>query len=180
MSQVLYYASLSSPVVGGLYSHSFPTLLRNLLRIMKRVRGAFRPAPSFCCRRSLSFSGEGRNRVGICSTTESRSWLEPATPKRWLCISPSIQKKHDNNKSASVDEWRRSLHRSNLCGQLSDADENKQVNLCGWLSAVRDIGDYMFLVINDHTGSVQIVLDKDLREQNLSEVIILALNCTQL
>ena len=75
-----------------------------------------------------------------------------------------------NTQLTDAEKWSRLLHRTNLCGQLKEPDEGREVNLCGWLTAVRDIGDHVFLVINDHTGSIQIVLDTPLRTARLAEV----------
>ena len=55
--------------------------------------------------------------------------------------------------------------RSHYCGQLpalasSSPSDLASVSLCGWLQSIRLIGDLLFAVLRDHTGTIQLVWEQ--------------------
>jgi aspartyl-tRNA synthetase len=50
--------------------------------------------------------------------------------------------------------------RTHTCGVLRESDSGQQVILQGWAHSVRDAGGVLFLVLRDHSGTVQITLDE--------------------
>ncbi len=52
-----------------------------------------------------------------------------------------------------------SYYRTHKCDELRASDVGKTVTLSGWLHMVRDIGGILFLVLRDHYGSTQLVVD---------------------
>lgn len=59
--------------------------------------------------------------------------------------------------------------RTHTCGELSKVREGAHVTLCGWAQAIRDQKNMQFVIVRDHTGSVQVVREK--REDPLSALI---------
>ncbi|MGH8557524.1 MAG: aspartate--tRNA ligase [Methylococcales bacterium] len=51
--------------------------------------------------------------------------------------------------------------RSHTCGELSEANLNQEVDLCGWTHRRRDHGGVIFIDLRDREGLVQIVFDPD-------------------
>ncbi|MDP9387811.1 MAG: aspartate--tRNA ligase [Actinomycetota bacterium] len=50
--------------------------------------------------------------------------------------------------------------RSDHCGTLTEADEGRQVSVCGWVARRREHGEHLaFIDLRDHTGIVQCVVD---------------------
>jgi len=47
------------------------------------------------------------------------------------------------------------------CGQLGSADENREVRLAGWVDALRDHGEVLFIHLRDRSGVVQVVFSPD-------------------
>jgi aspartyl-tRNA synthetase len=47
------------------------------------------------------------------------------------------------------------------CGQLSISDEGKKVILAGWVDALRDHGDVLFIHLRDRSGVVQVVFSPE-------------------
>ncbi len=47
------------------------------------------------------------------------------------------------------------------CGQLGSADENREVQLAGWVDALRDHGEVLFIHLRDRSGVVQVVFSPD-------------------
>jgi len=54
-----------------------------------------------------------------------------------------------------------SLRRTNMCGELSMKDVNKEVVLMGWVQKRRSLGGLIFADIRDVTGLIQVVFDTD-------------------
>ncbi|MGR9108402.1 MAG: aspartate--tRNA ligase [Gammaproteobacteria bacterium] len=54
--------------------------------------------------------------------------------------------------------------RSHHCGELSEANLNQEVDLCGWAHRRRDHGGVIFIDLRDREGLVQIVIDPDTPE----------------
>jgi len=54
-----------------------------------------------------------------------------------------------------------SLRRTNMCGELSMKDVNKEVVLMGWVQKRRSLGGLIFADIRDITGLIQVVFDTD-------------------
>lgn len=50
------------------------------------------------------------------------------------------------------------MYRTNYCGRLTEADENKELELAGWINTRRDHGKIAFIDLRDISGIVQIVL----------------------
>src|SRR3972149_5519544 len=57
-------------------------------------------------------------------------------------------------------------HRTHTCGELSHADINKEVTLCGWVQRVRDKGGMLWIDVRDRYGVIQIVLEESSTEIN--------------
>ncbi|MGI8791792.1 MAG: aspartate--tRNA ligase [Acidimicrobiales bacterium] len=58
--------------------------------------------------------------------------------------------------------------RTDYCGQLTAADDGRQVSVCGWVATRREHGEHLaFVDLRDHTGIVQCVVDHahDLRAE---------------
>ncbi|MGB8194885.1 MAG: aspartate--tRNA ligase [Chitinophagaceae bacterium] len=53
------------------------------------------------------------------------------------------------------------FHRTHHCAALSIADVNTEVRLAGWVSSVRKMGKFTFLVLRDHYGITQLIVDSD-------------------
>jgi aspartyl-tRNA synthetase len=51
--------------------------------------------------------------------------------------------------------------RSHYCGDLSESDLDRQVELCGWVNRRRDHGGVIFIDLRDREGLVQVVCDPD-------------------
>ena len=63
--------------------------------------------------------------------------------------------------------------RSDYCGTLTDADEGRQVTVCGWVARRREHGEHLaFVDLRDHTGVIQCVVDgaSDLRSEYVLRV----------
>jgi aspartyl-tRNA synthetase len=63
--------------------------------------------------------------------------------------------------------------RSDYCGTLTEADEGRQVSVCGWVARRRDHGEHLaFVDLRDHTGLIQCVVDgtTDLRSEYVVRV----------
>ncbi|MGI9326863.1 MAG: aspartate--tRNA ligase [Pseudomonadales bacterium] len=54
--------------------------------------------------------------------------------------------------------------RSHYCGDLSSAEVDQSVELCGWVHRRRDHGGVIFLDVRDRTGIVQVVYDPDTQD----------------
>jgi aspartyl-tRNA synthetase len=52
-----------------------------------------------------------------------------------------------------------SYYRTHTCNALRATHIGQEVTLSGWLHMVRDVGGILFLVIRDHYGSTQVVVD---------------------
>ena len=53
------------------------------------------------------------------------------------------------------------LKRNHYCGTLANADNEKEVVLCGWVAKRRDHGGLIFIDLRDRSGIVQVVVDPD-------------------
>ena len=51
--------------------------------------------------------------------------------------------------------------RSHTCGELTDSDVGREVDLCGWIHRRRDHGGVIFIDLRDREGLIQIVFDPD-------------------
>lgn len=51
--------------------------------------------------------------------------------------------------------------RSHLCGQVTEALDDRTVTLCGWVDRRRDLGGLVFIGLRDHAGIVQVVVEPD-------------------
>lgn len=51
--------------------------------------------------------------------------------------------------------------RSHLLGEINESLLQKEVTLCGWVSAIRNVSkNLFFLVLRDHSGTVQLTLTR--------------------
>jgi len=55
------------------------------------------------------------------------------------------------------------------CGQLSNADENREIRLAGWVDAFRDHGEVLFIHLRDRSGVVQVVFSPDASPADVCE-----------
>lgn len=51
--------------------------------------------------------------------------------------------------------------RTDMCGELTAADDGKDVVLMGWVQRRRDLGALIFVTLRDRTGIIQIVFNSD-------------------
>ena len=51
------------------------------------------------------------------------------------------------------------LRRTDYCGTLRPADEDREVVVCGWVQRQRDLGSLIFIDLRDRTGLVQLAFD---------------------
>lgn len=56
--------------------------------------------------------------------------------------------------------------RTNYCGKLNSQHIGEKVNLCGWVSRVRNLGSLVFIDLRDTTGIVQISLSDEEYQKN--------------
>ncbi|XP_027160448.1 aspartate--tRNA ligase, chloroplastic/mitochondrial-like isoform X3 [Coffea eugenioides] len=85
-----------------------------------------------------------------CISTPSVSASSPSpssTETPLVAASPKV------SRSIPSLEW---VSRTAFCGELSEADVNKRVRLCGWVALHRVHGGLTFVNLRDHTGVVQI------------------------
>jgi aspartyl-tRNA synthetase len=54
--------------------------------------------------------------------------------------------------------------RTHYCGQVTAADLDQTVTLCGWVHRRRDHGGVIFIDLRDREGLVQVVCDPDRAE----------------
>ena len=52
------------------------------------------------------------------------------------------------------------LRRTHTCGILRETDADQEVILQGWAHSVRDAGGVIFLVLRDHSGTIQVTIDE--------------------
>lgn len=62
------------------------------------------------------------------------------------------------------------LRRTDMCGNLRDIDEGKEVVLMGWVQRERDLGSLVFIDLRDTTGITQIVFNDTLSEEIFESV----------
>lgn len=63
-----------------------------------------------------------------------------------------------------------SLRRTDMCGNLREKDEGKEVVLMGWVQRERDLGSLIFIDLRDTTGITQIVFDDTLQKDIFESV----------
>ena len=63
-----------------------------------------------------------------------------------------------------------SLRRTDMCGNLREEDEGKEVVLMGWVQRERDLGSLIFIDLRDTTGITQIVFDDTLQKDIFESV----------
>src|SRR3954469_14441499 len=68
---------------------------------------------------------------------------------------------HVPPKETNVAEFIRELKRTHSCGELTRADEGKEVVLFGWVHNRRDHGGAVFIDLRDRGGLTQVVFEED-------------------
>ena len=58
------------------------------------------------------------------------------------------------------------LHRTLMCGEVTEAQNGNEVVLCGWVERRRDHGGLIFVDLRDRTGVVQLVASPDYDEES--------------
>ena len=61
-------------------------------------------------------------------------------------------------------------YRTNTCGELTRADDGKDVTLVGWVFRWRDHGGIVFIDLRDRYGVTQVVFDRKSSEQDIDEL----------
>src|SRR5690606_2815524 len=56
-------------------------------------------------------------------------------------------------------------YRSHHCGALRLEDQDKEVQLSGWVQAIRHFGSLVFIDLRDRYGITQLVVDKERKSQ---------------
>ena len=65
--------------------------------------------------------------------------------------------------------WNTESKRTQLCGEIRPAMENQKINLNGWVKALRDHGEILFIDLQDASGLVQVTCDtQKISTQDLS------------
>lgn len=59
--------------------------------------------------------------------------------------------------------------RTHTCGELSEKDLNKKVNLCGWVQKSRDLGGMTFIDLRDRYGITQLLFNMEENESLCSQ-----------
>jgi aspartyl-tRNA synthetase len=68
--------------------------------------------------------------------------------------------------------WQSQAYRTKNCGELTIADEGRQVRLAGWINTIRNHGGVAFLDLRDHFGITQVVVtDQQLEGLNRETVV---------
>ena len=62
------------------------------------------------------------------------------------------------------------MYRTNNCGELRIADENKKVRIAGWLDTVRDLGAVIFFTVRDFYGITQVVVSDETMKAKVREI----------
>ncbi|MFZ4057432.1 MAG: aspartate--tRNA ligase [Ferruginibacter sp.] len=57
------------------------------------------------------------------------------------------------------------MYRSHTCGELSIADVNKEITLCGWVQTIRKFGSITFVDLRDRYGITQLLFSENLNAQ---------------
>jgi len=55
------------------------------------------------------------------------------------------------------------------CGQLNISDDGRVVTLAGWVDALRDHGEVLFVHLRDRSGIVQVVFGPESTDQTVCE-----------
>ena len=61
------------------------------------------------------------------------------------------------------------MYRTHNLGQLRIENAGEKVVLSGWVSNVRDMNHFLFLVLRDREGITQIIIDKENSPEGLFE-----------
>lgn len=59
----------------------------------------------------------------------------------------------------------KSKHRTNSCSELRITDNGKTVSLAGWVSNIRKMGKFTFIILRDHYGITQLFVDAELQPE---------------
>ncbi|MBQ7668984.1 MAG: aspartate--tRNA ligase [Clostridia bacterium] len=62
------------------------------------------------------------------------------------------------------------MYRTNNCGELRIADENKVVTIAGWLDTVRDLGAVIFFTVRDFYGITQVVVSDETTKAQVRDI----------
>ena len=61
------------------------------------------------------------------------------------------------------------IYRNKYCGEVTIADEGKQIKVAGWINSIRNLGSIAFITLRDETGIVQIICDEPERIKNITK-----------
>ncbi|ELR21439.1 aspartate-tRNA ligase [Acanthamoeba castellanii str. Neff] len=119
---------------------------------------------------SSSNSRPGAIISGLRWGRPSSTWLPSSAAPQWPQLRSFSTSSSPAPKKAGLGSTTPALDRTHHCGRVTAADAGTSVRLCGWLTASRDFGGVLFLVVKDHTGPVQVLVDEKrltpgLREQ---------------
>jgi len=62
------------------------------------------------------------------------------------------------------------VNRTHYCGNVNADHVGKEVELCGWVARVRDLGNLTFIQLRDKTGIVQIALNTEVSDKKIVEI----------
>ena len=121
--------------------------------------------------RFAAIVGEDEAAAGVVTLRDLRPSAQDASmtdvPARSGPRAPTLrsrQRAHDDERScrSSRTAWRHvSCMRTDWCGELTTADEGREVVLCGWVATRREHGEHLaFVDVRDRTGVIQCVVDR--------------------
>ena len=81
--------------------------------------------------------------------------------KRTFTSSPTILDTITMHPKSTQSKFCSKFKRSHLLGDLNESLLQKEVTICGWVSAIRNVSkNLFFLVLRDHSGTIQITLTR--------------------
>ena len=58
------------------------------------------------------------------------------------------------------------MYKDRGCGQVNLDNVDQIINVAGWVDSWRDHGSLLFLDLRDSTGTIQVVFDKSINNEN--------------
>ena len=59
-------------------------------------------------------------------------------------------------------------HDRSLCGEITSAHAGQQVFLAGWVDALRDHGEVLFIHLRDRSGIIQVVIGPETADRSVA------------